>query len=266
VSVFTEARSAFAPIAAALRRRPSGLFLDIDGTISPIVAVPQDAVVLPECRSALRRLVKRLDLVCLLSGRPADDAWRMVRVDEALYVGNHGVERWLRGELLRPTEVGRFHARLGRASGMLRQALANVPGLVFEDKGIGFAIHYRREPSAADAVIEAARRIAPPRGLEVRLQSAHVEVRAPVSGDKGTAVLDLAKRYALRGLVVGGDDDVDRPALAAARSYARSAADASAVTIGVGSALREDADVSVRDPAEMGALLAALADELDSAA
>jgi trehalose 6-phosphate phosphatase len=248
VTVPARGLATVAPAVSALRQRPSGLFADIDGTISPIVAVPQDAVVLAESREALRQLTGLVDLVCLLSGRPADDAWRMVRVDDALYVGNHGVETWLRGELLRPPEVSRHFARLARASAMIRQALAHVPGLVFEDKGIGFAIHYRREPAAADAVIEAARRIAGRRGLEVRLQSAHVEVRAPSSVDKGTALRDLCERYALRGLLVIGDDRVDMPAFQAAREYARTTG-ATAVTVAVGeSPLREEADLSLADP------------------
>ena len=246
---------------SALQRRPSGLFTDIDGTISPIVEIPQTAVVLPRARAALRALTKRIDLVCLLSGRPADDAWRMTRVDDAVYVGNHGVETWLGGELLRPPGVARYHARLARASALLRGALANVPGLVFEDKGLGFAIHYRREPSAAADVIAAAKRIAGGRGLEVRVQSAHVEVRAPVEGDKGTALAGLAERYALRGLVVVGDDPVDVPAFSAARRYAEERA-ALAVRVTVGRAL-ESGDIALLDPAAVGEFLETLAAALE---
>jgi trehalose 6-phosphate phosphatase len=240
----------------ALLRRPSAVFADVDGTISPIVEVPQNAVVLPRCRAALQELSRRIDLVCLLSGRPADETWRMVRVDGAVYVGNHGVETWLHGELLRPPGVERYHARLARASATLRVVLANVPGLVFEDKGIGFAIHYRREPSAGDAVIEAARRVAGGRGLQVRVQSAHVEVRAPVQGDKGTALASLAERYGLRGLIVVGDDAVDVPAFAAARVHA-DAHDALAVRVSVGPFL-ESGDIALADPAAVGEFLSAL--------
>lgn len=244
----------------ALRRRPSAIFADIDGTLSPIVEIPQNAVVLPACRAALRSLAARVDLVCLLSGRPADEAWRMTGVDEAVYVGNHGVETWLRGELLRPPGVERHHARLARASAMLRVSLANVPGLVFEDKGIGFAIHYRRAPSFADHVLGEATRIAGRRGLDVSVRSAHVEVRAPVPGDKGTALASLAERYALRGLLVLGDDPVDVPAFAAARHYA-DGHDALAVRVTVGEVL-EPGDLALASPADVGDLLSALAESL----
>ena len=244
----------------ALERRPSALFADIDGTLAPIVEIPQNAVVLPEARAALAALVPKVDLVCLLSGRPADEAWRMVRVDDALYVGNHGVETWLRGELLRPAGIERHHARIARANAMLRQTLANVPGLVFEDKGIGFAIHYRREPRVADAVIDAARRIAGRRGLDVHVRSSHVEIRAPVPGDKGGALRSLAERHALRGLVVVGDDPVDVPAFRAARAYADER-DATAVRVTVGETV-EAGEIALSDPSEVAAFLGALADAL----
>lgn len=250
-------RAGIALAVEALRRRPSAIFSDIDGTLSPIVPIPQDAVVLPRARTALAALTKKLELVCLLSGRPADEAWRMVRVDDALYSGNHGLETWFRGELLRPAGVERYHARLARSSAMLRVALADVPGLVFEDKGIGFAIHYRREPAAADRVIEVARRIASRRGLDVFVRSAHVEVRAPLKGDKGDALRMLAERYGLRGLLFVGDDPVDVPAIAAAQAYARER-DATVARATVGDAL-EGGEIRLPDPYAVASFLEAIA-------
>lgn len=245
----------------AFTRRPSALFCDIDGTLSPLAETPQGAVVLPACRAALRALRPRIDLLCLLTGRPADDAWRMVGIDDALYVGNHGAEVWLDGELMRPAGSDRFHGRLGRASSSLRSVLARVPGLVFEDKGIGVAIHYRRQPSVAAAVVQAAERVARERGLQVLVRSAHVEVRAPVQGDKGSALLQLADRRGLRGIVVIGDDPVDAPAFAAAREHAKRTG-ATVVTATVGG-LRPPGDIRIPDPNALAELLLTTARSLD---
>lgn len=245
----------------ALARRPRALFIDIDGTISPIADTPEQATVSPACREGLRRLASVLDLVCILTGRPADDAWRMVGVDDALYVGNHGAETWLRGELLRPPGIERYDARLGRASGALRTMLASAPGIVFEDKGIGFAIHFRRDPSAEAAVVEAATRVGRRHGLHVLRRSAHVEVRAPVEADKGVALGELARRHGLAGLVVIGDDPVDAPAFEAARAYAQ-ASGASVAVVTVGEGVRGTGDVSLDDPDATCALLSEAAAEL----
>ena len=250
-------------IADTLRHRPSALFTDIDGTISPIATTPSEATVYAPCRDALRALAPHVDLLCVISGRPADEAWRMVRIDDALYVGNHGAERWFRGELLRPPGSERYHARLARAQAMLRLSLANVPGLVFEDKGIGFAVHYRRDPSVGPRVLEAARRIASRRGLEAIERTAHVEIRAPIGSDKGDSLRSLARSYGLRGIVVLGDDPVDLPAFAAAREHAEQTGGLATV-VAVGPNVSEDADPDVHlgSPAEMCALLAGVAKAL----
>lgn len=250
-------------IVDTLRRRPSGLFTDIDGTISPIAATPSEATVYEACREALRALAPCVDLLCVISGRPADEAWRMVRIDEALYIGNHGAERWFHGELLRPPGSERYHARLARAAAMLRLSLANVPGLVFEDKGIGFAVHYRREPSVAPVVLDAARRIAARRGLEAIERTAHVEIRAPIGADKGESLRSLARAYGLEGIVVLGDDPVDLPAFLAAREHAEHTGGASVVvTVGEGADEDIDADVHLSGPSEMCALLGSVAKAL----
>lgn len=250
-------------LAETLRRRPSAVFTDIDGTISQIVPTPAEATVHAACREALRALVPHVDLLCVLTGRPADEAWRMLRIDDALYVGNHGAERWYRGELLRPPGVERYHARLARAQAMLRLSLANVPGLVFEDKGVGFAVHFRRDPSCGPQVLRAARSIAARRGLEVIERTAHVEVRAPVGGDKGTSLSELARSHGLEGLVVLGDDPVDLPAFAAAREHAAERDGAvTIVTVGEGLADKVEADVRLGSPAEMCRLLWSVAEAL----
>src|SRR5256885_11940184 len=61
--------------------RRSAIVLDIDGTLAPIVARPEDATVPEETRAELARLVERYALLACLSGRTGDDARRMVGVD-----------------------------------------------------------------------------------------------------------------------------------------------------------------------------------------
>jgi len=186
----------------------------------------------------------------------------MVRVDDAIYVGNHGAERWYRGELLRPPGFERHQGRLARANGTLRGLLASTPAITFEDKGIGFAVHYRRDLSLGPAVLDAATRACRRRGLDVIQRTAHVEVRVPVQTDKGVALREIASRHGLAALVVMGDDAVDAPAFAAARSYATSTgADVGVVT--VGERLRGSGDVALDDPSDTCRLLETLARELE---
>src|SRR5947209_1848099 len=80
----------------------TGLFLDFDGVLAPIVARPEDAVAPAETRAELERLVARYALVAVVSGRAGDDVRERVGVGGVVCVGSHGLEaeplaeRWRR--------------------------------------------------------------------------------------------------------------------------------------------------------------------------
>ncbi|GAG10881.1 unnamed protein product, partial [marine sediment metagenome] len=65
------------PLLPVVRRRPLGLLSDIDGTLSPIVARPEDAAVPEAIRAPLRRLAAKGVKVALITGRSLDTARRM---------------------------------------------------------------------------------------------------------------------------------------------------------------------------------------------
>ena len=73
---------------------PFGLITDVDGTISEIAPFPEEARVSPVCREQLATLTKRLELVAAISGRPVSEVREMIGVEEIVYIGNHGLERW----------------------------------------------------------------------------------------------------------------------------------------------------------------------------
>ena len=76
-------------LARMLGQPHSGLITDVDGTLSPIVAVPEAARVDPRARAALDGLKPYLDLVAVVSGRSVADARRLVDIDGLIYIGNH---------------------------------------------------------------------------------------------------------------------------------------------------------------------------------
>src|SRR5436305_12909107 len=85
--------TALAPL-ARLAGQPTlaGLLLDVDGVLAPIVEQPEDARVPDSTRAELARLVDRYALVACVSGRPGEEAARIVGVDGIRYVGEHGLE------------------------------------------------------------------------------------------------------------------------------------------------------------------------------
>ena len=111
-------------------------------------------------RAALDALSERFGLVGCVSGRRAEEARRLVGVDEIAYAGNHGLELLLPGEDGAAASIPRWPDREGGAAEFLAELDAEElarAGLRLEDKGPIQALHWR---GAED---ERARRGAGPR-------------------------------------------------------------------------------------------------------
>jgi trehalose 6-phosphate phosphatase len=173
----------------------AALFLDVDGTLAPIVARPELAEVPDEARIEVRRLTSRYALVACISGRTGEEARRLVDVDGVVYVGVHGLE-------LAP-EAERWRATL--------RPFAELDWPWLEDKGLTVALHWREAPdeAAARAELEAVAERAHAPGLEARWGRKVLELRPPVAADKGTAVRALLDERGLRRGLYAGDDTTD---------------------------------------------------------
>jgi trehalose 6-phosphate phosphatase len=230
---------------AALIESPSvtAIMLDVDGTLAPIVARPELARVPDETRAELKRLVARYALVACVSGRTGEDARKVVGVDGVVYVGVHGLE-------LAP-EAERWR-------GPLCEFAESVDWPV-EDKGLAVVFHYREaaDQGAALATLRGVAARAEALGLQAQFGRKVLEVRPPVSADKGTAVRSLLEQRGLRRGLYAGDDTTDLDAFRGLDGLEVS------VRIAVASAegppeLREAADIVVESPAELAQLLRGL--------
>src|SRR5918911_3398722 len=77
----------------------AAILTDIDGVLAPIVPTPDMSEVPEELRELLRSLSKRYRVVAGISGRAAEDALRLVGLEEIVYYGNHGFEILRNGEI-----------------------------------------------------------------------------------------------------------------------------------------------------------------------
>ena len=246
---------------ALLERASVGLLLDLDGTISQIVPEPDEASVSPAIRTALQDLHLKLPLLAIVTGRHTPQARDIVGLDDLVYVGNHGLERLEKGRVTLAKDARPFVPFLEQIRERL-QARVNAPGLVFEDKGGPFAIHYRlaEDPEkACSDVLEAVEDLSEGR-VRVLMGKTVINILPPVDLTKGTAVISLVNECGLSGAILMGDDvtDIDLFSAANAMSGREGFRSISIAVVGPGSPpeLERQADFTLSSVSEVGDFLA----------
>ena len=202
----------------AIEKPRLGLITDVDGTISPIVDVPDEARITSRNLELLAELEAQLPLVAVVSGRSAEDVSQRVGLPGLVYIGNHGMERWQDGEVIISSAAAAYQGNLSRAMPEIRQILAR--GMRFEDKGATLSVHYRQTGDPEKVSTELAptlQNIAERHGLRLTQGRMVFEFRPPVDIDKGTAFEELAKSHQLDAAFYLGDDTTDVAAFLAAR-------------------------------------------------
>lgn len=250
------ALSGFAGVTAALGRRPA-VFLDYDGTLTPIVARPDQARLSPAIRAGVERLAG-LCPVAVVSGRDLDDVRTMVGLPGLVYAGSHGFD--IAGPDLRHRVGEEWLPALAAAGAALEPALAGLDGVLVERKGFAIAIHTRQVAAADKPAVEAAvRRVAAGGNTALRVTGGKeiYEIRPPVPWDKGRAVRHLLEVWRLPAAVplFLGDDETDEDGFRAV-----SALSGVGIRVGAPPAGKTTAAAwTLADPGEVGVFLDRLA-------
>lgn len=248
-------------ISDRLSDKQPALFLDYDGTLTPIVERPADARLSHGMRRALRDAAEQMPLA-VISGRDLDDVSALVGIDSLIYAGSHGFD--IRGPDLRPDlrmelaeGIDALDA-LQQAADRLDARLADVAGVRIERKRFAVAIHVRQVadedlPQVREAVEQTRRSL---EGLRQTGGKRLFELRPDVDWDKGRALRWLLAELGLEGPDVLplylGDDDTDEDAFRALRRLG-------GISILVSEAPRPSAaDYRLRGPDDVEALLTSL--------
>lgn len=209
------------------------LFLDYDGTLTPIVTRPEMAVLSFRARKILRQIsCHSLFKLAVISGRGLTEIKTLVRLENIAYAGNHGLEIecppcYCQGRGLRKTTfihpvAKEFQPRLQRLEQRLRHRLANIDGVFIQTKGLTLSIHYRLAMQTEVAKIR--RRVLEVVGygqarhtLQITEGKKVIEVRPPVEWNKGNAIEWLMEMYRTPGSlpIFAGDDVTDEDAFEA---------------------------------------------------
>ncbi|HXV01493.1 MAG TPA: trehalose-phosphatase [Caulobacteraceae bacterium] len=193
------------------------LFVDLDGTISPLELTPQAVGPDHERRRLLDHLLARLEgRLAVVSGRTLADLDRVLEGRIRSLGAVHG--------LVRRAADGRiFEAvaspRMAEALNALRAFAASDPALLVEDKGAAAALHYRRHPEAGPASRDLVATLADRLGLAARLGDMVAELRER-GPDKGSVVAAFMAEPPFAGHppVFLGDDLTDEDGFAAAQA------------------------------------------------
>lgn len=242
-------------------RDPRGLavFLDYDGTMTPIVDDPAAATLPAASRDALERLARTVP-VTMVSGRDLEDVRAMVGIDDIAYAGSHGFD------IRRPDGTSQQPAAdhlddLDAAEAALRQQLDGIAGARVERKRFAIAVHDRQVEDPADRDrVETAVREEAERQPRLRLTGGKRihELRPDIEWDKGRAIVAVVDALGLhdRTVVYIGDDVTDEDGFRSVKARGGIAL----VVRGEDDDRPTLADAALATTEEVGALLAELAD------
>ncbi|KAK3129919.1 hypothetical protein QOZ80_6BG0486590 [Eleusine coracana subsp. coracana] len=144
----------FDQIVAASAGKRIVMFLDYDGTLSPIVNDPDAAFMSETMRMAVRSVAKHFP-TAIVSGRCRDKVFEFVKLAELYYAGSHGMD--IKG----PAKASSRHAKANKAKGVLFQPASeflpmieqvhdrlveltrSVPGAKVENNKFCVSVHFR---------------------------------------------------------------------------------------------------------------------------
>lgn len=193
----------------------AALFLDLDGTLAPIVSRPDEVGPDPRRTGLLERLRRALDgRLAIVSGRTLGDLDRILEGRVPALAAVHGLARRdTRGELASTPP----HPGLNAAVAGLRAFAGAHPGLLVEDKGLSVALHYRLAPHLAREARAETTRLAQDCGLVLQPGDMVMELRTPGAGKGDSVRAFMAERPFLGAIpVFMGDDLTDEAGFEAA--------------------------------------------------
>lgn len=185
----------------------------MDGTISPRPITFQEKSIPKKNQALLSRLVPKLALVAVISGRETEKVKDMVNVEGIKYVGHYGMEYWENGRGV-VADIVQPYITSVRAVAKKVELLRNIPDIIIQDKWLTISIHYHLCENPGEVrqrILNLLAAVPEMKRLRIIEEKANVGVIPPVNIDKGTAVQYLIKTNNLKSAIFIGDDTADVP-------------------------------------------------------
>ena len=235
---YPSALTTFEKIMSVAKGKRIALFLDYDGTLSPIVEEPDAAYMSSDMRTAVQNVAKYFP-TAIISGRSRDKVYEFVGLSELYYAGSHGMD------IMSPEGESLYHKHLRRTVSITEQgkdvnlfqtaseflpiidkvlcslveSTKDIKGVKVEDNRFCISVHYRNVEEKSwklvaqcvDDVIKTYPKLRLTHGRKV------LEIRPVIDWDKGKAVTFLLESLGLNNCedvlpIYVGDDRTDEDA------------------------------------------------------
>lgn len=194
-------------------RDSAAIFLDYDGTLTPIVDRPEQATLAVSTRARLIQLSARCS-VTIVTGRDISVVRDFVQLDQLGYAGCHGLD--IAGPIgsgLRHEVAVELLPVLDDAEAVLRRRLDGIAGVIVERKRYSLSTHFRLVDQCDAAQVESAVRDVAHRYPRLRREGGKkvFELRPDIEWDKGSAVEWMLEATSSQsgGVTYIGDDETD---------------------------------------------------------
>ncbi|XP_065632022.1 trehalose-phosphate phosphatase A isoform X2 [Quercus suber] len=276
---YPSAIASFEQIANHAKGKRIALFLDYDGTLSPIVDNPDCAFMSDAMRAAVKKVAKYFP-TAIISGRSRDKVYDFVGLTELYYAGSHGmdikgpVRQSISGDhpnCIRSTDeqgkevslfqpAGEFLPTINKVFRSLVEITKDIIGANVENNKFCVSVHYRNVDEKNWNVVAQCVNDVLKDYPSLRLTHGRkvLEVRPVIDWDKGKAVTFLLESLGLSNCddvlpIYVGDDRTDEDAFKVLREENQG------YGILVSSAPKEsNAVYSLRDPSEVMEFLTSL--------
>lgn len=206
----------------SIKNHQPAIFFDYDGTLSPIVDHPEDAIISDEMRQKLEEL-SRHTKVAIVSGRDMEDVKKLVNLEGIIYAGSHGFRIQGPGNLeMEHDESQAIISLLDGAENEINEQIRGMKGVMIERKTYAIAVHYRNieDESKVDQLKENLEQyVNKNNNLKLGYGKKILELKPNIDWHKGKAVfwlleaLDLNQKEVLP--LYLGDDITDEDAFKA---------------------------------------------------
>jgi len=231
------------------------LFLDYDGTLTPIRKLPSSAVLSGSMKNLLSELNNQPNIkVIIVTGRSYSDFKKLSGLKNITIASNHGFH--INSEKInwRHPAIKKILPVFQDVTLLLKKSLKQFPSTVIEDKGITVSVHYRNVknkfvPSIKETVLYILERYS--QKLKITYGKKVIEIKPAVEWNKGLAVLKILKLFRLKTsnstMIYIGDDTTDEDAFKILRNKA--------ITVHVGNSSETNAEYIVKNTREVQSVL-----------